>query len=122
MPQSDDLVGLGVAPQLAAVIGNQANTLTCTGSSSQSGAATVKTHNTELTAASGSANSAVIPSTALVGTPWFFFTSSSTSAIVYVPSGHYLNGSLNVGLTIAQNKMAILFQYKKGYWGSILTA
>jgi len=120
MPQGDDLVGLGMPAQLAATLGNTANALTCAGTS-QTTAATVKVHNTELVAAS-SQTGAILPSLALVGTPYWFFTSSSTTAVVYCPVGHNLNGSANGSLSIAQNKGAVIWQYKKSNWASILTA
>lgn len=120
MPTETDLVGLGVAPQLAQSLGNQPNVVTCAGTA-QGTATTILTKNSELSAAS-SQTGAIIPSTAHIGSPYFVFTSSSTSAVVYVPSGHYLNGTQNAGLTVAQNKGAILWQYKKNYWASVLTA
>ena len=126
MPQSTDLVGLGMAPDLAGELGHTASTLVCTGTSSQANSAKVLTKNVELTAASGSANGALLPSTAKVGNIYLFFTSTATSAIVYVPVGDYLNGSQNAGLTVAQNKGAAMWRYKVsagvGYWASILTA
>ena len=126
MPQETDLTGLGMAPGLAVELGNQASTLVCLASSTQTGAAKVLTKNVELTAADASHNSAILQSSDKVGSPFYFFTSTSTSAIVYVPVGDYLNGSQNAGLTIAQNKGAIMWKYKVlasvGYWTSTLTA
>ena len=126
MPQSTDLVGLGMAPDLAGELGHTASTLVCLATSTQTGAAKVLTKNVELTAADSSHNSALLPSTAKVGNIYLFFTSTSTSAIVYVPVGDYLNGSQNAGLTVAQNKGAAMWRYKVsagvGYWASILTA
>ncbi len=126
MPQSTDLTGLGMAPELASELGHTASTLVCLASSTQTGAAKVLTKNVELTAASASLNSAILPSSAKVGNSYLFFTSTSTSAVVYVPVGDYLNASQNAGLTIAQNKGAMMWRYKilagVGYWASILTA
>lgn len=120
MPTGDDLVGLGVPPQLAEVLGNGPNALTTTGTS-QATAATIKAHNTELTTA-GSQTGAILPSAAKIGTLYYISNPTATSGVVYVPSGHYLNGSQNAGLTVAQNKGAILWQYKKTYWTSIINA
>lgn len=126
MPQATDLTGIGVQPILAEALGNQASTLACAASSTQTGAAKVLSKNVELTVADSSHNSAILPTGALVGSPHYFFNSSSTSAIVYVPVGDYLNLSQNAGLTIAQNKAAYVFKYKQvgatGYWASNLTA
>ena len=127
MPTETDLTGLGMAPSLAAELGNQPNVVTCTGTSSQAGAATIYTKNSELSAADSSHNGAILPAAAKVGSPFFLFTSSSTSAIVYPPVNHYLNGGTSNSLTVAQNKGAICFKYKQtaagvGYWFSILTS
>lgn len=126
MPQASDLVGLGVASQLADAIGNTASTLVCTGSSSQANGAKPLTKNVELTAADASHNSATIATGHLVGTLHFFFTSTSTSAVVYPPVGDYMNGTQNAGVTIAQNKGCLIWKYKQtssaGYWASVLTA
>lgn len=120
MPQAPDLVGLGMPPELARVLGNTANALTCTGTS-QATAATIKTHNTELVAAS-SQTGAIFNSNSLVGSPFYLFTSSSTSAVVYPPTGQTLNGTQNGTFTLAQNKAAIAIQFKKGSWSTVLTA
>ena len=126
MPQSTDLVGLGMAPELARELGNQASTLTCLAASTQTGAAKILTTNVELSAASGSLNSAILPTLAKVGTPYLFFGGSSTAALVYPPVGDNMNGSANAACTVAQNKGVIIMKYKQsgstGSWSSITTA
>lgn len=122
MPTETDLMGEGMSPFLAAQLGNTPNLVTCAATSSQTGATVILSKNSELSAADSSHNSAILQATSKIGSPFWFFTSSSTSAIVYVPVGHNLNGSANAGLTIAQNKGALLFQYKLKNWMSILTA
>ena len=120
MPQATDLMGVGMAAQLANELGNTANALTCTGTS-QATAATIKTTNTELVAAS-SQTGAILPSTAKIGTPYFVNAQASTSAVVYVPVGQYLNSVQNDSLTVAQYKAAVLWQSKLNYWTKVLTA
>lgn len=120
MPTSTDLMGLGMAAQLAESLGNTNNALTCTGTAIAT-AATIKTHNTELVAAS-SQTGAKFPSTAKVGTPYYLFNSTATSAVIYVPSGMYINTVLNDSYTLAQNKSVIMLQYKPNYWSTNLTA
>lgn len=120
MPTGDDLVGLGMPPSLASILGNQPSSLTCTGTA-QGTAATILSKLIELVAAS-SQTGAILPSGAHIGSPFYVFCSSSTSAVVYCPSGHTLNGTANNSLTLAQNKSAYLVQYKKGFWTSNLTA
>ncbi len=120
MPTGDDLIGLGMPNMLAATLGNGPSVLTTTGTA-QTTAATIKSHNVELTTA-GSQTGAILPSTAKIGTLYYISNPTSTSGVVYVPVGHYLNGSQNAGLTVAQNKGAILWQYKASYWTSIINA
>lgn len=120
MPQGDDLVGLGMSPLLASTLGNDDQLLTCTGTS-QATAALIKTTNVELSAAS-SQTGALLNVNLLIGSPVFAFCSSSTSAVIYPPNGGTLNGTLNGSFTLAQNKAAVLIQYKKGAWSSNLTA
>lgn len=119
MPQADDLAGLGVSPLVADALGNTANTLTCAGTT-QATAATIKTTNTELSAASNQTG-AVLPTTAKIGTPYYFACSSSTSAVVYVPVGHSLAGNINDSATVAQNASLILWQYKSKNWAKQIT-
>jgi hypothetical protein len=117
MPTSDDLTGLGMSPLLAAVLGNQPTGLTCTGTTAAA-AAIIKTHNTALNAQSAQ-TAAILPAGARVGTEWFITngTVSATSAVVFVPVGHTLFGSLGTNpVTIAQNRGAIFFQLQPKQW------
>lgn len=122
MPTGDDLIGLGMPNMLAATLGNTPTTLVCTAASTQTGAAAILSHLVELTAASGSANSAIFPSGAKIGTPYFLTTTTATSAIAYVPVGHTLNATANGGVTVAQSKGAIVWQYKSKNWTYVVLA
>lgn len=119
MPTSSDLCGVGYAPEQAMLIGNDANVVVGTGTS-QGTAATIKSHMPEINAQS-SQTGAILPSGAKVGTPYYITngTTSATSAVIYVPTNHFLNGTINSGYTIAQAKAGILYQYKKGWWASV---
>jgi hypothetical protein len=117
---SDALMGLGMPAQLSALMGGNPNALTTTGTA-QGTAATIKSKNTELVTA-GSQTGGILPSTAGVMEPYFINVQSATSGVVYVPSGHSLNGSANAGVTIAQGKAAIIWQYKKSNWCYLILA
>ncbi len=120
MPTADDLVGLGMPAQVSEILGGNPNALTGAGTT-QADAAKVLTKNTELSGASNSG--VVIPTTASVMRPYYFYNSGANSVIVYAPVGGTLNSAASTtGLTIATHKGAILWQYKKGAWASILTA
>ena len=120
MPKAADLMGAGLPAQLSAVLGNDPNPVTCAGTT-QGAATTVLTHNSELVTGA-SATGAILQSSALVGTPWYFYNSTATTAKVYAPSGHYMNGVLNSSVSIATTLGCFVWQYKKGYWASVLTA
>lgn len=120
MPTADNLIGMGVPPLLAQNTGNTPSALTATGTA-QGTAATIKSTLVEITTASSNTG-AILPADALMGTPYWAYNVAAPTAVVYVPSGHYLNGTQNAGLSVATNKAAVLIQYKKGYWASILTA
>ena len=120
MPTATDLCGLGMSPFLASVIGNDPQTVTCAGTTLGTAAA-IRSHIPELVAAGG-ATGAVLPSTAKVGTPYYIYCSSSTSAVIYVPSGQFLNTVQNDTFTLAQKKSVIMIQYKLNNWSTNLTA
>lgn len=122
MPEgtSDALMGLGMPAQLAALLGGNPSVLVCAGTT-QGTAATVKTKNVELTAAGG-ATGVIPPAIFPVMENILFFNSSATTAVIYVPVGHTLNGSLNGTLNLLQNKAAYIYQYKPKFWASNLTA
>lgn len=124
MPTGTDLMGLGMASPLADALGNSPSQLACLGTG-QTTAATIKSTNVELVPSSSNTG-AIFQANALVGSPYFLFNAQSTSAVVYPPVSSYMNGTQNGSFTLAQNKAAILFQYKTAsgndYWWSNLTA
>ena len=120
MPMSQDLLGLGLPPNLSASLGNNPSTLTATGTTQATAASILGgSHMVEMTA-SGS-DGIILPSAAMIGTPYFVYNSSGSTGKVYAPVGHYMNTSLNSSLSVTTLKLAMFIQYKKGYWASILT-
>ena len=117
---ADDLTGLGMPAQLAELMGGNPSALTCVGTA-QTGAAVVKSRNTELVTAGG-ATAAVLPTSAKIANPFFVTTQSATTGLLFVPSGHSVNGSLNGSISIAQGKAAIVWQYKKSNWCYVVLA
>jgi len=116
----DSLTGLGVPTQLATLMGAQPKVVAGAGTS-QTTAATLVSRGAEVTASAS--QTGVIPaSDAPIMTPFALTNSTSTTAVVYVPVGHYLNSSQNASVNLAQNKAIYLWQYKSKYWTYILTA
>lgn len=120
MPEatSDALLGLGMPAQLAALLGANPSVVNGTGTA-QAGAGKVLTRNAELNT-SGGQTAVVIPNTGVME-PYFFVNPDATAALVFPPVGHTLNGTLNASLSVAQNKAAIIWQYKPTFWCSVLT-
>lgn len=116
----DALTGLGMPAQLASRLGG--NPVLTNGAGVAQGTATIlKSRNTELNP-SGGATGFIPPSDASVMEPYFLTNQQSTGAVVYVPSGHYLNSSQNASVSVAQYKTVLLWQYKPKYWTYNLTA
>lgn len=121
MPTSDALMGVGMPAQQSILLGMNPSNLTTTGTT-QGTAAKVLTRNVKLVTA-GSQTGAVIPSGYGVGQVFYFFNSTATTGIVYAPVGDTLNGAASTtGQNVAQNKMAIMYQYAKGAWASLVAA
>ena len=121
----DALTGLGMAPQLADLLGAQPNTQAGTGTS-QTGATILKNQSVEVTASGGNTNF-ILPSGSGFdygpNIPYHLYNSSGTTAVINAPVGQTLNGTLNGTLSLTtSNRAAIIWQYKKGFWASILTA
>ncbi len=119
MPQATDLVGLGLPPDLASQLGNQASTIVALGTT-QAAAALMLTKNCIINAQSS--QTGVIPNSgAMIGSPHFLQvgTISANSAVLYSPVGHNINGTLNGSCTIGVGKTAVLFQFAQKVWGTI---
>jgi hypothetical protein len=117
---ADDAAGFGFSAQQSELIAANPSLLTCAGTT-QATAAVIKSRNSELSPAA-SQTGAIPPSTAKVMAPYFLNNQQSTTAVVYVPVGHYLNSVLNASVNLVQYKSIILYQYKKGYWAYNLSA
>ena len=119
-----DLMGLGVPAEVAKRIGMTPTAITCAGTSSQANATAVASQVKclILSAASSSANGAVLSSS--VGQGEFITASNagSTTALVYCPSGFTMNGTSNGSVSIAQNKAAIIWRTSATAFVSVLTA
>jgi len=122
MPTSTDLMGTGVPPGTASIVGNDPVLLAAAGTT-QGGATTITSHLVEFTA-TGS-DGIVLPSAAKIGTPYYIFNSSGSTGKVYVPSGHNLvttSSTANGSLSMTTGQRAIFIQYKLKNWTYVLSA
>lgn len=112
---SDALTGLGMTPQLAALMGGNPSALTTKGTTSGT-AATILSKNTELVTAA-SQTGAIFPTGVAVMEPYFITNAAATTGVIYVPTGHTFNTSgTPTSLNLAQFKTVILWQYKPKNW------
>lgn len=118
MATSSDLMGLSIPPGAAGLLGLNPSAVTCAGTTSGTATA-ITTALSNLTAAS-SETGAILPASMPLGTPYVVNTTSSTSAVVYPPSGATINGASS--LTVAQNKTAVFYRYSATLIFSVLTA
>ena len=123
MATADALTGVGVPAQLATLLGGNPNKQAGTGTA-QTGATVIRSRNTELNP-QASATAFVFPSTAGVMEPYFLVNPQSTSALIFVPSGHTLStvssGGSNGNVTLAQNTSVVMWQYKPKFWAANLS-
>jgi hypothetical protein len=117
MPQALDLIGLGMAPPWANELGNSATTLTTTGTT-QADAATVLSTNVTLTTAA-SQTGAKLPSTTLIGTPFYISNPTATTAVIYPPGTDTINGASSI--SVSQNTTAIVWRATRTTWAAVLT-
>jgi hypothetical protein len=119
MPSGDALMGVGFPAHQADLLGGNPSIVNGTGTA-QVGAGKVLTKNVELNTSGG--QTAVIIPNGDICQPYFFTNPDATTGLVFPPVGHTMNGTLNASVSVAQNKSAIVWQYKPGFWTSILTA
>lgn len=113
------LMGLGVQGELADIIGADYFLAVGVGTT-QAGARSLIGDNAELSA-SGGQTDVVLPVSQQIMEAIFAVNPSATTARVWVPVGHTLNGTINTNLSIVTNKSAIFWQYKPKFWFSLLS-
>ena len=116
------LMGAGLPGEQAELIGADYSLAAGKGTS-QTGATILLSQNVEITVSSGQ-TALVMPNNAYIMDDYWLTNQSgtATSALIFVPSGHKLNGSTNGNLTLPQFKSAIMWQYKYQNWTYVLTA
>lgn len=119
MATATALCGLGVPGEWALQLGQEQATIAGVGTT-QTGAAILKYQCVELT--TGSGQTAFILTEQGLANETYVVNSSATAALVYPPSGHYMNGTQNGSFSVAQWKPCTFIEYKKSYWAAQLSA
>jgi hypothetical protein len=118
-------MGVGMAGEAASLIGADPSRTVGKGTT-QTGAAVIYTDNAELSASTGQ-TAFIFPGgntiNGAIMNDWWITNQSATntSALIFVPVGHSLNGTANASLTLAQFKSCIMWQYKYKNWTYLLT-
>lgn len=117
-----DLMGVGLPQEQATRLGLADVTTLAGVGTAQSGGAAIRTTNTKLTTSSGQ-TAAVLPSDAELFLPYLVRNSTSTTGLVYPPSGATINAaSADASVSIAQNLARIFIRVGALTWISFLTA
>lgn len=123
MPTADSLTGFGLPAQLANTLGANPAKISGIGTT-QTGAAVLTSRNAELNPQSTA--TAFVPDANALNDVYYLVNPQSTTALVYVPSGHTLSsvtsGGSNGHVSVAQNTSCIMWQYKPKFWAVNLSA
>lgn len=125
MPDSRNLINLGVQPNLAESLGSVPQVIAAAGTT-QATAVALTTKNVSInaqTSATGvylpTATAATVASRTLFE-PYYlnYSTLSAANPVIYVGLGGYLNGTLNGSLTLSAGQAAICWQQASGVYYS----
>lgn len=121
MALQTDLMGAGIPDVAARLLGNTPATFAGAGTA-QTGATTIRSSMADLTTAGG-ATAFVMSSTTSITRLFFLCNTSSTTALIYPPSGGaWNNGSTDAAFSLAQNKTALAWRFSTNVWRIVLTA
>ncbi len=116
MPQPQDLMGLGLPPELAGELGNIPTALTAAGTTA--GAATAITQHFVTVNGQSSQTGVILPSDAKFGTPYFIVGNGATAPVVYPPTGGSINNGAAALTLSAATATAILMRFSTNQWYS----
>ena len=119
-----DLMGAAMPQEQATRLGFSATTTIAGVGTAQSGGAAIPASINNVAATTGSGQTAlVLPSAAESMSCYLVRNTSSTAALVYPPSGGYINAaSQNASVSIAQNLARLFIRVSTDRWISFLTA
>lgn len=110
-----EMMGLGVAPALANLMGEAIAAVTAVGTAQVGAAALVPTINQVTTSAGQTA--VVLPSTQPLATSIQVYVPSATTALVFPPSGGTINeGAANASFSVAQARLATFVRVSATKW------
>jgi hypothetical protein len=121
MALATDLMGVGIPPEQATRLGVAIASVTANGTAQ--GDATTLTGRVSLVTTDTDETGVILPASAEIGSVWEVHNISSTTAVLYPPSGGNIDaGSDNAGVNIAQNRGRIVRRVSATAWKSIYGA
>ena len=119
-----DLIGVGLAPEQANRLGFSVATTVVGVGTAQTGAANIVNGSTNVITTTDTGTTAfVLPSNAEMFLAYLVRNPSATAALIFPPSGAYINAaSQNASVSIAQNLARIFYRVSSDRWISFLAA
>lgn len=120
---ANELMGLGFPAGQAVAIGVQTRTLAGAGTAQVGGTAINVTSTAVTATTAGGETALVLPLTAPLWRPYFIYNSTSTTALIFPPSGHDINAAgANASAGIAVTLARVFIRVSATHWISFLTA
>jgi len=121
MPSSGEVIGLGMSPKLAGLVGNLPSAKT--GAGTTLGAATAITTNFTVLTTAGGADAFILPASPAGAGPYIVANPSATTAQIFPRTGETIQGgSASAAFNVAQNKTAMFWKTSSTAWVAVLTA
>jgi hypothetical protein len=117
MPQDQDLMGFGMNPSLATLLGNNPQVITATGTTAGT-AAKILSH-LALVNAQSSQTGVILPSGAHLGTPFYVFGTGAVAPVVYPPTGGAINSAAASVTLSAAIAGAIFIRTSANQWYTV---
>lgn len=122
MPAAANLIGVGIPPRQAQVLGFPTPPTLSGVGTAQSGAAAISQNFTVLSA-TGGATAFVMPAAIAGAGPFIVYNASGTSALVYPGSGNTWNGgSADAALTLPTLRSLVIYKSSATNWVAAFNA
>lgn len=120
MALSTDLVGLGMPPEQAALVGAGAVQAVTAAGSAAGDATALRVDQRVVNLTATGADGVIFPSSAPLNVPYLIMNASGSTGIVYPPTGGTINGAASISVPTA--KAAIFTRLSSTVWASVLSA